>query len=274
MSASAASSPEHFLTSLFSLGGRTVLVTGASSGLGAHFARTCARAGASHVVLAARRKNKLEELQRQIQASSGSGVKVSVVVLDVSDAAAIPKAFDAIEQQNDGKCVDVLINNAGVGYMKPFTRLTAQDYDQTMTINTRGVFLVAVEAAKRMVSQGVAGNIINISSIMGGRVAKLFSVYCTSKAAVVQATKSMALELASKGICVNAILPGYYRSEMTQAFLDTQQGQQFVKRGVPIKRQGELHELDGALLLLASKASSNMHGAILAVDGGHLVSSL
>jgi NAD(P)-dependent dehydrogenase (short-subunit alcohol dehydrogenase family) len=168
----------------------------------------------------------------------------------------------------------VIINNAGVGPAAPIIQATQQSMDETLRINVRGPFLLSQEAAKRMVGKGMTGSIINVASIYGIRVGLNNGVYATSKAALVQLTKAMAIELLGKGIRVNCIAPGYYRSEMTAAFYDSPAGKKYLETKVPSKRLGRLEELDGALLLLASSASSNMTGSVVVVDGGHSTSSL
>lgn len=252
---------------LFDLAGKTALVTGASSGLGRHFAQVLAQAGAK-VVLAARRMDELEKLAGEIAAAGGQAVAVR---LDVTDAAAVRAALDAGEARLGG--VDILINNSGIAQGVPVLDQTEEDWDRVLDTNLKGAFLVATETARRMRDAKRAGSIVNIASILGLRQSGQVTAYATSKAGLIQMTKSMALELARYNIRVNALAPGYINTEMNRDFMDTPVGEALVKR-IPQRRIGRPEDLDGALLLLASDASRYMTGAVIAVDGGHLVSSL
>jgi NAD(P)-dependent dehydrogenase (short-subunit alcohol dehydrogenase family) len=253
---------------LFRLDGRRALVTGASSGLGQRFAVTLAQAGAE-VVIAARRADKLAELLAQIESASGRGVAVS---LDVTSAASVSACFDEIERRMGGPA-DIVINNAGVTVTKPLLQHTEADWDAVVGTNLKGGWMVAQEAARRLVAANKPGSLINIASILGERVAGGVAPYAVSKAGLVQATKAMALELARYGIRVNAILPGYVTTDLNREFLESQAGDKLRAR-IPTRRFGKLEDLDGPLLLLASEAGRHMTGAVLAVDGGHLVSGL
>ncbi|RJG01325.1 glucose 1-dehydrogenase [Noviherbaspirillum sedimenti] len=243
------------------LAGRTALVTGASSGFGAHFARVLARAGAK-VVVAARRVDALEKLVAEIRDTGGAA---QAVALDVTDPAKVEAVIGSLE------AVDILVNNAGVTLSKPFAAQTPEDWDFVIGTNLRGAALVAMAAARKMKATG--GSIINIASILGLRQAGQLSAYAVSKAGVIQLTKSMALDLARDRIRVNALAPGYFDTELNHDFFQSDAGQTLIKR-VPFRRLGKLEDLDGPLLLLASDASQYMTGSVIAVDGGHLVSSL
>ncbi len=254
-------------TKLFDLSGRTALVTGASSGLGRHFALTLARAGAK-IALAARRADKLENLRREIE---GAGGQAAAVSLDVTDAAGVTTAIaDAAARLGP---IRVLVNNAGVAVSKGVLEATEADWDQVVDTNLKGAWLVAQAAARHMAEHKEGGSIVNIASITGLRVAGQVSAYATSKAALLHLTRSMALELARHKIRVNAIAPGYIATELNQDFFASPAGEALVKR-IPQRRLGQPEELDGALLLLASDASSYMTGSTIVVDGGHLQSSL
>ncbi len=250
------------------LSGKRVLVTGASSGLGENFARTAARCKAK-VVVAARRRARLDALAPELR-SLGSP-EVTVIEMDVASEQSIDEAFAKIDASGD--VLDVVVNNAGVAGDGVAMTLPTKDFDDLMAINVRGVWLVAVRAARRWKDAGRGGSIINIASIQGERVMPGITPYSASKAAVVHMTKSLALEWARYGIRVNAIEPGYIGTEMTDAMWDTDYGKALIKR-IPMRRLGKPEELNGLFLLLATEAGSWMTGACVPVDGGHLCSSL
>ncbi|MGA0593710.1 glucose 1-dehydrogenase [Enterovirga sp. CN4-39] len=250
------------------LSGRTALVTGASSGLGRHFATVLAQAGAQ-VVLAARRIDALSSLQTEIRDAGGSA---ELVGLDVTDPRAVATAVAEAQRIGAGQ-LDIVVNNAGVALTKPFLELTPEDWDGVLDTNLRGAFLVGQAAARQMKESGRGGSIINIASILGLRVAGQVSAYATSKAALVQLTRAMALELARYGIRVNALCPGYVETDLNRDFFATDVGKDLIRR-VPQRRLGQMSDLDGALLLLAGDAGRSITGADIPVDGGHLVSSL
>ena len=252
--------------SRFRLDGRIVLVTGASSGLGAHFAHLLAGAGA-RVAVAARRADKLQALVDSIAAAGGDARALSI---DVTDSASVRCCFDELASWG---APDVLVNNAGITVTRPLLEQTEEDFDSVIETNLKGCWLVATEAARRMVAAGRGGSIVNIASILGERVAGGVAPYAISKAGVVQTTKAMALELARYRIRVNALLPGYVVTDLNRDFLTSEAGDKLRAR-IPSRRFGELSDLDGPLLLLASDAGAAMSGATVAVDGAHLVSSL
>lgn len=251
----------------FSLQGRSALVTGASSGLGAHFARVLASAGAT-VAVAARRRERLDALVAEIAADGGSAFAVA---MDVTDAGSVQQALDSVEQSLG--TLDILVNNAGVAGSRHCLKEDEANWDHIMEANLKGAWRVAHGVAQRSVSAGNNCSIVNIASILGLRVGFGESTYAISKAAVVQMTRAMALELARKGVRVNAICPGYFATEMNSDYLYSEAGQAYLAN-TPGGRAGQLQELDGALLLLASDAGSFINGVALPVDGGHLVSSL
>ncbi|MEJ5988455.1 SDR family oxidoreductase [Ramlibacter sp. PS3R-8] len=250
----------------FRLDGQLALITGASSGLGAHFAQVLAAAGA-RIVLAARRIERLQPLRERIDADGG---QARTIALDVTNAGSVRDCLDEV-------CAwgrpDILVNNAGVTVSRPLLEQTEEDFDQVMDTNLKGCWLVATETARRMVRAGGGGAIVNVASILGERVAGGVAPYAISKAALVQATKAMALELARHRIRVNALLPGYVVTDLNREFLAGDAGEKLRAR-IPSRRFGELADLDGPLLLLASPAGAAMSGATVAVDGAHLVSSL
>ena len=254
------------------LSGRVALVTGASSGLGAQFARTLSKAGAG-VVLAGRRIDRLKELRTEIEADGGS---VHVVQMDVTDRASIAAAVAHAETEFG--TIDILVNNSGVSATSRIQDVTEQDYDFVMDTNVRGAFFVAQEVGKRMLarSKGAApgsftgGRIINIASMAGLKVLPQISVYCMSKAAVVHMTKAFAVEWGKFGINVNAICPGYIDTEINHAHWQTESGQKLIQM-LPRKRVGQPHDLDAVLMLLASDQSGFINGAVIAADDGFAV---
>jgi NAD(P)-dependent dehydrogenase (short-subunit alcohol dehydrogenase family) len=249
---------------VFDLRGKTALITGASSGLGVHFAGVLADARAN-LILAARRAEALERVAADIRArSSGTVVTLS---LDVTDSASVAAASAAVAD------VDILVNNAGVVRSAAALDQSEADWDEVVDTNLKGAFLVAQAAAKAMRTSKKGGCIINVASILGVRQAGAVLPYAVSKAGVIQMTKVLALELARFNVRVNALVPGYFDTELNREFWQTDAGQALIRR-VPQRRLGRLTDLNGPLLLLASDASCFMTGSVLAVDGGHLVSSL
>ena len=251
------------MSKLFDLSGKVALVTGASSGLGAHFARCLGEAGAS-VVLAARRADRLVSLQAEL---GKKGVKATAVDLDVQSGESIASALDAAGP------LDVVVNNAGISIVKPALDMPEKDWDSVVDTNLRGAWLVAQGAAKRWVADKRAGSIVNIASILGLRTIGQVAPYNASKAGLIHLTRALAMEWARYQIRVNAICPGYIETEMNGPFWKTPAGQKLIDR-VPQRRIGQPEHLDGALLLLASQAGEFMTGSVVTVDGGHTVNSL
>ena len=253
--------------SMFDVSGKTALVTGASSGLGEHFARTLAGAGAN-VVLAARRLDRLQTLSRQIESKGGVALAVA---MDVTDVDSVRAGFDAASRTLVP--VTIVVNNAGVAISGPALELRHTDWDAVVDTNLKGAWLVTQEAARRLVAVSLGGSIINIASVLAFRVAGHTAPYAVSKAGLVQLTRVLALEWARHNIRVNAIAPGYIETDLNREFLASAAGQALIKR-IPQRRPGTPEDLDGALLLLASQASRYMTGATLVVDGGQLQSTL
>lgn len=243
-----------------SLEGRRAMVTGASSGLGAHFATVLASAGAE-VILAARNTEKLERLA----ASIGPGA--SVAALDVRDPASVAAAFDQAGP------IDVLVNNAGVTSTAPVLDQSEADWTSIIGTNLEGGYRVAIAAARSMRAAGRGGSIVNIASILGLRQGGQVTPYAISKAGVIQMTKQLALELARFDIRVNAIAPGYIETDLNRDFFASPAGAALVKR-IPQRRLGQPGDLDAPLLLLASPVSGFMTGSVIVVDGGHTANSL
>ena len=246
----------------FDLSGRTALVTGASSGLGVHFARILAAHGAN-VAVAARRVEKVSDLAQEIVAAGGAA---QALRLDVTDAASVAEAFD-------GRRFDIVVNNAGIAFNGPALETPEENWRQVIDTDLTGVFLVSQAAATAMAADGQGGSIINIASILGKRVAGGLSAYAAAKAAVVQLTRAHALEWARHGIRVNSICPGYIETDINRDFFANEAGQKLVRR-IPMRRLGQMEDLSAPLLLLASDHGRFMTGSELVVDGGHLVTSL
>jgi 3-oxoacyl-[acyl-carrier protein] reductase len=249
---------------LFDLTGRVALVTGASSGLGQQFARALADNGAA-VALVARRADRLAAFSAELMKS---GAKTLAVEADVTDRGAMLEAFDAVEKEFG--TVTILVNNAGIAHSGRATDMPAEEWRKVLSTNLDSVFFWAQEAAKRMLAANKHGAIVNIASVLGLAVAKGAVAYATAKAGVVQVTRALAVELAFKGVRVNAIAPGWFVTEMNDDYLASEAGDK-IKREVPMGRFGKAGELDGALLLLASDAGAYITGATIVVDGGQVV---
>lgn len=249
---------------IFDLHGKVALVTGASSGLGARFAECLAENGAM-VALVARRSDRLAAVKSRIEKAGGKAIAVEA---DVRDRKSMQSAFDAAEKAFG--TVTVLVNNAGVVHAGRAVELSEEEWRRVLSTDLDAVFYWAQEAARRMLAAGKGGAIVNIASVLGFGVDKGVIGYATAKAGVIQLTKALALELAFKGIRVNAIAPGWIVTEMNRAYLASARGTA-LKREVPIGRFGEERDLDGPLLLLVSDAGRFITGATIVADGGQMV---
>ncbi len=243
------------------LEGKTALVTGASSGLGWRFAQVLAEAGAK-LALAARSVDKLEQLKREIEQAGG---KACVVKMDVTEVTSVRAAVAAAESALGG--IDILVNNSGVNKQQRVIEIEEQDYDFVTDTNCKGAFFVAQAVGRSMIARKCAGRIINIASVAGLKVLSQLSVYCMSKAAVVQMTKAMATEWGRYNINVNAICPGYIETGINRVYWNTEGGKKLVSM-LPRRRVGQPQDLDGLLLLLASEQSQFINGAVIAADDG------
>jgi 3-oxoacyl-[acyl-carrier protein] reductase len=248
----------------FDLSARVALVTGASSGLGERFAQVLAEAGAT-VALVARRADRLAALAAKIGQAGGRAVPISA---DVCEHADMVRAFNAAEQAFG--TVDLLVNNAGVVHADRIVDLPEAEWRRVLGVDLDAVFLWSQEAARRMLAAGKGGAIVNISSVAGFNVSRGIAAYAVAKAGVIQLTKALGLELAAKGIRVNAIAPGWIITDLNRDYLASKHGAE-IKRDIPLGRFGQEADLDGALLLLASDAGRYMTGATIVVDGGQLI---
>jgi NAD(P)-dependent dehydrogenase (short-subunit alcohol dehydrogenase family) len=254
-------------TERFRVDGKVALVTGAGSGLGRQFALTLAEAGAA-VALAARRRAKLEETEALIEEVGGSALCLE---LDVTDTLSITSCVRHVKSELGSP--DILVNNAGIARQGFLTDISEEDWDAVLDTNLKGVFMMAQAVAKEMIRAGKGGSIINIASILGLGVSKALASYIAAKAGVVNLTRAMALEWSLHNIRVNALAPGYFVTEINEKQFE-QGAHDLVRQAVPMGRVGEMAEISGPLLLLASEAGSYMTGSIITVDGGHLVRSL
>lgn len=249
------------------LRGRHVLVTGASSGLGQHFAQLCARNGAL-VTVGARRRDRLEELVGKLLELGAEGAQA--VELDVSEVASVQRA---IASAMAAAPLDVVVNNAGIADNRPALDIDEALYDAVVDTNVKGVWAVSTEAARAWRAAGRPGIVVNIASLLARRVAGAVSVYAATKAAVVQMTAAHALEWARYGIRVNALAPGYISTEINEEFFQSEPGLALIKR-IPMRRLGRPEDLEAPFLLLATDASRWMTGTCVTVDGGHTISGL
>ncbi len=256
--------PKTFLTSVFDLSAKHILVTGASSGLGRHFARTLTRAGA-RVALCSRGISKMEALAVELRAEGG---RCEVYALDVRERENIRACVAAVEAIAP---IDVLVNNAGIAIPKAPQKLTDEQWDTVYETNLRGPWVLAQEVIKRRLADKRGASIINIASVLGIRAIGHLAPYSAAKAGLINLGRDLCVDLASSGIRVNALAPGYFTTEMNDEWLQTPAGERLRSR-IPAQRFGDPSELDGALIYLASDASRYMNGNLMTVDGGHTAS--
>jgi NAD(P)-dependent dehydrogenase (short-subunit alcohol dehydrogenase family) len=251
------------LPDLFDLSGRTAIVTGASGGLGAHFAAVLADAGA-HVIASARRADKLTEL-------AATHERIEACACDVTDADSRAALLEAA-LAHDGR-VDILINNAGIGDASPAETEPLEDFQRMVDVNLVSTFAVAQLVGRQMLEQDTGGTIVNLASMFGLVASAPLNQasYCASKGGVVNLTRQLGAEWARRGVRVNALAPGFFPSDMTTGISEDEKAMKWVRRNAPIGRMGQLRELDGALLLLASDAGAYIVGQTIAVDGGWTV---
>jgi NAD(P)-dependent dehydrogenase (short-subunit alcohol dehydrogenase family) len=267
MSGDVASQPPEGRASIFDMTGTVAIVTGGFSGLGLHFARTLALQGCA-VAMCGRRIDLGRELARELRQQ---GRCAEAFELDVTDHASVQRCVDAVEAMLGAP--GLLLNNAGIAHHGPSLELAEETWSRTLQVNLDGVWTMTRAFARRARAAQRPGNVLNIASILGLRVAQQVLAYSVAKAGVIQMTKALALELAQDRIRVNALAPGYFQTDLNRAFFESEAGTQMVRR-IPLRRLGRMRELDGPLLLLASEASSFMTGSVVCVDGGHLASSL
>ena len=251
----------------FSVAEEVALVTGASSGIGLHLAEILALAGAK-VALAARRTDRLDQACEAIRARGGTCLPVA---LDVTSRKSIAAALETVEERLGG--LSVLVNNAGVVVSKPFFEHTEADWDHVVDTNLKGAWLAAREFAHHLVAKKRGGRIVNIASVLSFRTIARVPSYLAAKAGLLHLNSAMAMELARYGILVNAIAPGYVVTDFNREFLESEAGLKLAAR-VPMKRVGQVEDLGGALLFLASPASAYVTGACISVDGGHGVAAI
>src|SRR5271169_4414658 len=245
---------------------RIALVTGASRGLGRFFAETLAREGAN-VILAARSSN----AQEACEDMKGADITANYVEMDVSQDDSVLHAFDQIAAR--WGCPSIVVNNAGITEMVDTLSQDLSSFDRIVATNLRGPWIVAREAAKRMIAEKMSGSIVNIASILALRQAGQVTAYAATKAGLVQLTKQLALEWARYGIRVNALAPGYVETDFNREFFKTAKGQEMIRR-IPMRKLVRPEDLAEPLMLLAGDGGAFITGAVLPVDGGHLLSSL
>ena len=251
---------------LFNLSGETILVTGGGTGLGQGFAKALAAAGAT-VIVCARRLDKLEDTVNMIRESGGVAHALALDIMDIDSVRS------CLQQANSLSPVTGLVNNAGVGTDRLLKDMSEAMWDTAIDTNLKGCWLLARELVNDLIARARGGFIINIASVLATSVQMGTGPYAAAKAGLVHLTKAMAYEWARHGVRVNAISPGYYRTELAGEFLNSDYGRALEKK-IPQRRLGDPQDMDGAILLLASKASAYMTGSVITVDGGLSLSTI
>ncbi|MBL8629542.1 MAG: SDR family oxidoreductase [Rhodospirillaceae bacterium] len=246
---------------MFNLKGRRALITGASSGIGKHFAKVLAQHGAT-VVIAARRKDKLDDTAAAIRSAGGT---VAVVEMDVSNGKSIVAGVDAAEQAVG--LIDILVNNAGIIGTKSAVDMPEEEWDAVLETNLRGSWLCAREIAKRLIAAKAPGAVLNVASVLGLMTQKGTAPYAASKAGLIHLTRVLASEWMKHGIRVNSLAPGYIATDMADGFFTTSHGQKILQT-IPMRRVGTVDDLTAPMLLLVSDASAYMSGSVITIDGG------
>ncbi len=250
----------------FDLTGKVAIITGGATGIGRGIAEGLADAGAG-IVLCARRMEVLEQACKEI--NERTGVKTYPHRLDITSTPEINALVEDVSREF-GR-IDILVNNAGVGGSeKPILKMTEADWDSTVATDLRGIFVLSQAVAKKMVEKGEGGKVINVASIGAQIIFPNMSAYCASKGGVLQLTKVMALEWIRHNIQVNAILPGYFETPMNTHFFATEVGQKIIKKNIPMNRLGQMDDMRGLAVYLASPASNFMTGSSIVIDGGQV----
>lgn len=247
----------------FDLSGKVAVVTGGATGIGKGIAEGLAEAGAN-IVIGSRRLEKCKEACQEI--GQKTGAQTLPLACDVTDSEAI-KSFVVNIVSAMGQ-IDILVNNSGVEPVKSILEMDEADWDITLNTNLKGIFTLSKEVVKKMIDRGAGGKIINVASIAGIVAGPSMSAYCASKGGCIQLTKVMALEWVKYNIQVNSICPGYFETPMVSEFVASEMGKKFIKNELPMRRVGQVNEIKGVAILLASQASSYITGASYIVDGG------
>lgn len=247
--------------SWFELTGRIALITGGGRGIGRTIASALARAGAD-VAIASRSRAELEETATELAAT---GRQIFPVTADMADEGSIRAMVESVAARFGQ--IDILVNNAGIEGEGAVVEMEVERWDRVMEVNLRGPMLCCKHVGPLMIARQ-RGKVINVASVFASRVARRMGPYAASKAALVQLTRTLALEWVRHNIQVNALCPGYFLTRMNEQFFQSDAGQRLVSK-LPIGRLGQLEELEGAVVFLASDATSYMTGTTLYVDGGH-----
>ncbi len=249
----------------FNLDGRVALITGGGTGLGKAMASALTEAGAD-IIIASRNMERLEGAAEELKAS---GRRVLPLQVDITDGASVRTMVE--EALGRMGRVDILVNNSGISGEKRFVEMDEEDWDRVLHTNLRGAFLVSRALAGDMIGRGW-GRIINVASVLAAVGMPTLTAYCSSKGGIIQFTRALALELVRYGITVNALCPGYFLTDLNKDFFTSEQGQEFIKRHIPMRRIGKPEELSGAIVFLASETSAFMTGAAIYIDGGQSAS--